>query len=167
MAFHGKMLNMQSLDPLDAQIILALDQDPTATILSLSQRLGVARNTIHSRIRRLETEALGSFSRRLDVRALGLHLMAFVELSIRQGAGGEALSALADIPEIIEIHSTTGNADVLLKVVAKDTTDLHRITNLILETAGVLRTNTSIALLEVMPLRLEALLRRAADGAQT
>ena len=91
----------------------------SATILSLSQRLGVARNTIRSRIRWLEADALRAFSRRLDARALGLDLMAFVELSIRQGAGGEALSALADIPEIIEIHSTTGNADVLLKVLAK------------------------------------------------
>ena len=92
------------------------------------------------------------------------HLTAFVEHAVRQGAVDAALAELRKIPEIIEIHSTTGDADLLLRVVARDTTDLHRITNLMLETPGVLRTNTSIALLEVMPLRLTDLLRQTAEG---
>jgi DNA-binding Lrp family transcriptional regulator len=153
------------LDALDARILLALDRDPSATILALSQTLGVARNTVNARLRRLtEGGALQPFSRRVDPRALGYDLTAFVELSIRQGAVDAALAELRKIPEIIEIHTTTGDADLLLRVVARDTTDLHRITNRMLETPGVLRTNTSIALLEVMPLRLTELLRQAADG---
>lgn len=157
------MLCMQRIDSLDALVLLALDRNPSATILALAAQLGVARNTVQGRLRRItESGVLGPFSRRLDPKALGYHLTAFVELSIRQGTGDEALAVLAEIPEVIEIHSTTGNADLLLRVVARDTTDLHRITNLMLTTPGVLRTNTSISLLEVMPLRLTELLRRAA-----
>ncbi|MGO4585876.1 Lrp/AsnC family transcriptional regulator [Arthrobacter sp. 2RAF6] len=158
------MLYMYRLDSLDARIILALDDDPSATILALAGLLRVARNTVHARLRRLtDSPVLRPFSRRLDPRSLGYDLTAFVELSIRQGTGEEALAGLSKIPEIIEIHSTTGNADILLRVVARDTTDLHRITNLMLTMPGVLRTNTSISLLEVMPLRLTELLRRAAE----
>src|SRR6202035_5796599 len=47
------VLNMTSIDALDAQIILALDDDPDATILSLARTLGIARNTVHARLRRL------------------------------------------------------------------------------------------------------------------
>jgi DNA-binding Lrp family transcriptional regulator len=43
----------ESIDGLDARIILALDDDPDATILSLSRTLGIARNTVHARLRHL------------------------------------------------------------------------------------------------------------------
>lgn len=157
------MTSMYQLDSLDARILLALDRDPSATIVALAQTLGVARNTVHARLRRLtDGEVLGPYSRRVDPRALGYDLTAFVELSIRQGSSEEARAALRRIPEIIEIHSTTGDSDLRLRVVARDTTDLHRITGLMLETPGVLRTSTAISLLEEMPLRLTSLLHRRA-----
>lgn len=160
------MRSVHRIDSLDARILLALDRDPSATVLFLAQTLGVARNTVHARLRRLtDGGVLRSFGRRVDPRALGYDLVAFVELSIRQGAGDEALEGLRAIPEIIEIHSTTGNADLLVRVVARGTADLYRVTNLMLETPGVLRTNTSISLLEVMPMRLTELLHRAAGDA--
>ncbi|MGW1272293.1 Lrp/AsnC ligand binding domain-containing protein [Streptomyces sp. NPDC002491] len=31
------------------------------------------------------------------------------------------------MPEVIEAHTTTGDADLMLRVVARDTVDLHRI----------------------------------------
>lgn len=158
---------MYQLDSLDARILLALDHNPNATILALAQTLGVARNTVHARLRRLtEGEVLGPVSKRLDPRALGYDLTAFLELSIRQGTSENAQAALRKIPEIIEIYATTGDSDLRVRLVAKGTADLHRITNLILETPGLLRTTTSIALLEAMPMRLSALLHRAAEGAQ-
>lgn len=156
---------MYQLDALDARILMALDRDPNATILALAQTLGVARNTVHARLRRLtEGEVLGPVSRRLNTRALGYDLTAFLELSIRQGTSEDAQAALRKIPEIIEMYATTGDSDLRVRLVAKGTADLHRITNLILETPGLLRTTTSIALLEAMPLRMSGLLQRAAEG---
>ena len=46
------MISMSLIDPLDARILLALDDDPAATILSLSRTLGVARNTVQARLKR-------------------------------------------------------------------------------------------------------------------
>lgn len=62
------------------------------------------------------------------------------------------------------MYATTGDSDLRVRLVAKGTADLHRITNLILETPGLLRTTTSIALLEAMPLRMSGLLQRSAEG---
>jgi DNA-binding Lrp family transcriptional regulator len=162
--FGDTMTGMQTLDPLDAKIMLALDEDPDATTLSIARALGVARNTVHARLQRIERAGvLKSPSRRLDPGALGYDLVAFVELSISQAGTDEAVARLAEIPEIVEIHSTTGDADLLAKVLARDTADLYRVTKQMLATPGVIRTSTAVSLLEVLPLRMAKLLQAAAQ----
>jgi DNA-binding Lrp family transcriptional regulator len=156
--------NPRTLDSLDGRIILALDKDPEASALALSRTLGVARNTVHARLARLERSgALRSFSRRLDPAALGYDLMAFLSLSISQTRTGAVEDGLAAIPEVIEVHATTGDADLMAKVVARSTADLYRITNEILEIEGIQRTSTAISVLELMPPRYDGLLARLSE----
>jgi DNA-binding Lrp family transcriptional regulator len=156
--------NSRALDSLDGKIILALDKDPEASALALSRTLGVARNTVHARLARLERSgALRSFSRRLDPAALGYELMAFLSLSISQTRTGAVEDGLAAIPEVIEVHATTGDADLMAKVVARGTADLYRITNQILEIDGIQRTSTAISVLELMPPRYDGLLSRLSE----
>jgi len=162
----GKMLSMHRIDALDAEILLTLDRDPQATVLSLSRTLGVARNTVHARLRRLVNDgSLAPFSQRVRTEALGLPLIAFISISISQSASDIAVAALQTIPEIIEMHATTGDADLLAKVAARDPADLHRITNAMLAIDGVVRTSTAMSLVEVMPTRTLPLLQ-AATGKQ-
>jgi DNA-binding Lrp family transcriptional regulator len=116
-----------------------------ATILALSRTLGIARNTVHARLRRLADDGLlRPFSHRLDLGALGYELVAFMTLSVSQASPG-LVEGLLSLPEVISAHYTTGNADILVHVVAKSTRDLHRITNAILAIDGVVRTSTAIA----------------------
>ncbi|BCW80258.1 Lrp/AsnC family transcriptional regulator [Pseudarthrobacter sp902506025] len=157
------MLTMHLIDALDAEILLTLDRDPQATVLSLSRTLGVARNTVHARLRRLANDgSLAPFSQRVRTEALGLPLIAFISISISQSSSDIAVAALQTIPEIIEMHATTGDADLLAKVAARDPADLHRITNAMLAIDGVVRTSTAMSLVEVMPTRTVPLLQAAA-----
>ncbi|MFD5277040.1 Lrp/AsnC family transcriptional regulator [Pseudarthrobacter sp. NPDC058362] len=154
----------RTLDPLDGRIILALDKDPEASALALSRTLGVARNTVHARLARLERSgALRTFSRRLDPAALGYELTAFLSLHISQTRAGSVEDGLAAIPEVIEVHATAGDADLIAKVVARGTSDLYRITNQILEIDGIQRTSTAISVLELMPPRFDGLLARLTE----
>lgn len=156
---------VMSLDALDARLLLLLDDDPETTVLALAHRLGVARNTVHARLKRLQSGgALGAVTRRLDPAALGYGLTAFVWISVSQEDGERTSDALARLPEVIEIHATTGEADFLAKVVARDTADLHRLTTRMLLIEGVLRTNTTVSLHEVLAPRLRALLEELASG---
>jgi DNA-binding Lrp family transcriptional regulator len=153
---------MARIDALDARIILALDEDPDATILALSRALGIARNTVHARLRRLAADgALKPFSQRVDLAALGYELAAFLSLSVSQTDPG-IVQGLLDLPEVISAHYTTGDADLLVQVVAKNTRDLYRITASILAIEGVNRTSTAVSLVEPIPHRPHALLRAAA-----
>jgi DNA-binding Lrp family transcriptional regulator len=158
------MISMTRIDALDARIILALDDDPDATILALSRALGIARNTVHARLRRLAADgALKPFSQRVDLAALGYELVAFMSLSVSQTDPG-IVRGLLDLPEVISAHYTTGDADLLVQVVAKNTRDLYRITTSILAIEGVNRTSTAISLIEPIPNRPHALLRAAASS---
>lgn len=156
------MLSMEMLDTLDARILLALDDDPDATTLGLSRTLGVARNTVQARLNRLGRTALHGFGRRVDTAALGYPLVAFVSLRLSQTHIERAVSGLSALPEVVEIHSTSGNADLLVRIVGRDTEHLYTVTNQLLRVPGVERSDTAISLAELQPMRTRPLLERAA-----
>jgi DNA-binding Lrp family transcriptional regulator len=96
--------------------------------------------------------------------ALDRHLLAFMTLSVSQQEIDSVYAAIRSIPEVIEAHTTTGDADILLRVIARDTVDLHRVTQSIQSAPGVQRSSTSIATTEVIPQRMSLLLHRLATG---
>ncbi|NAZ85442.1 AsnC family transcriptional regulator [Kineococcus sp. T90] len=150
---------------MDARILLALDEDPDATVLALARALGVARNTVSARMARMAAAGvLGEVSRRLDPGALGYRTVAFVSIALSQASSEPTVAALRTVPEVVEMHSTTGEADLLLKVVARDTDDLHRLTRSLLGVEGVVRTSTAISLAQELPTRYRELLVRVARG---
>lgn len=155
--------NRPELDGLDAKILLALIDQPDATTVALAQRLSVSRNTVQARLRKLGTGVLESFQRRVSPRALGYEVSAFMNASIRQGYDKQTIGALAEIPEVIEIFATTGDADLRLTVVAESPDDLYRVNQLILDIAGIVRTSTAVVLKEFQSYNIHPLLARIAD----
>ena len=153
---------MPDLDGTDARIVIALDDDPQATVVALARRLSLARNTVQARLQRLHGQWLGGVSRRVDPATLGYPILAFVTLEISQGDIDRTVAALSAIPEIMEVHATTGDGDLLARVVARDPDDLHRVTRDMLAGPSVRRTRTSVALREYVPLRTAPLLARLA-----
>ncbi|GAB4006195.1 Lrp/AsnC family transcriptional regulator [Nocardioides ultimimeridianus] len=156
---------MIDLDALDAKIVLALDDDPDTALLTVARQLGVSRNTVNARLRRMEASGLFlGFSQRLSLAVLGHPLLAFMSLEIAQDHGDRATAGLAEIPEVVEVHATTGDADLLVMIAAKDADDLYRVTNEILDIPGITRSSTAISLSQRMPRRTRALVERIAQG---
>jgi DNA-binding Lrp family transcriptional regulator len=156
---------MRLVDRTDARILRALDDDPLATTVALARRLDLARNTVQSRVRALEDSgALQPVSTRVQPIALGRPVLAFVTLTITQGDIDDITAELSQVPEILEMHATTGDGDILAKVAARDPADLHRITRRLLDCASVVRTSTAMAVLELVPARTAPLLDDLASG---
>ena len=154
---------MPNLDATDARILLALDAEPEATTLSLSRTLGIARNTVHARLRKIaERRILGSPSQRVNPASLGYSLTAFLRLSISQSSADATMTALAEIPEIVEVLAITGEGDLQARVVARDPAHLYRLTTGILDIEGVTRSSTTLAMAEIIPNRMGPLLERHA-----
>lgn len=147
------------MDRLDARLLLALRADPRATVSALAQALGVTRNTVQARLTSLfERGVVRSFERSVDPAAIGFPLSAYVMVEVTQRQLTEVAAALATIPEVVEVIGLSGPTDLLVPVVARDADDLYRIAGQILATPGVQRTQTSLAMRQLVEHRLSPLL---------
>ncbi|HEY1105348.1 Lrp/AsnC family transcriptional regulator [Agromyces endophyticus] len=150
---------MTGYDSVDRALLSALSPDPRATVVALADRLGLSRNTVQARMARLEASgAFLSFERSIDPTPLGYPLEAFIAVHVRQKLLGEVVDRIAEIPEVIQAHGLSGSIDLLVRVVCRDAHDLFRIDGEILAVDGVERTETSLAMGELIPYRLRPLL---------
>ena len=153
----------ERLDATDARLVQALTADPRATVMALSQQLGLARNTVQARLARLESGGLLTpFASRVRPEALGYRLSAYVTVQVVQRSLEEVAAALAALPEVLEVTALSGAADLLVRVVAVDADDLWRLTEQVLALPGVQRTDTALALRRYVDHRVDPLLDRAA-----
>ncbi|MFC4950574.1 Lrp/AsnC family transcriptional regulator [Pseudonocardia sp. GCM10023141] len=160
------MRNADRLDATDARLLLALSESPRASVLALSERLGLSRNTVQARLAGLEARGvLASFERRIDPAALGFPLTAYVMVQVVQRLLDEVAAALGGVPEVLEVQGVSGPSDLLVKVVARDGDDLYRIAGLLLAIEGVERTSTSMVMTTLVEHRVAPLLQQRAAPA--
>jgi DNA-binding Lrp family transcriptional regulator len=153
------------LDATDARLLLTLAEQPRATAIALAVQLGLSRNTVQSRLARLEAgELLESFERRVNPKALGYPLTAFVTAQVIQRQLSEVATALAGIPEVLQVQGISGLTDLLIHVVAADADDLYRIADQVLAVPGIERTSTALVMRDLVGYRITPLLRRRAAG---
>ena len=152
------------IDELDARLIELLTAEPRVGVLEASRRLRVARGTIQARLDRLQARGVVTgYGPDIDPAALGHGVSAFVTLEIRQVGGHDPVAdRLADIPEVLEVHTITGAGDMLCRVVARTNADLQRVIDAIVGVAGVVRASTVIALATPVPYRVLPLVRSVA-----
>jgi DNA-binding Lrp family transcriptional regulator len=155
----------ETFDELDARLLLLLTDSPRLGVLECARRLGVARGTVQARLDKLSARGvLGGFPPELDLAAMGYGLTAFAVLEIAQGQRAGVAEALAAIDEVCEVHATTGQGDLFVRMVARDNDDLQRVIDDMVSVPNVLRTSTSIALSTPVPPRVRPLLERTALG---
>jgi DNA-binding Lrp family transcriptional regulator len=153
---------MRTLDATDIRLLTALSRDARSTVVALAQQLGLSRNTVQARLSQLEArDVFLTFERRISPAALGYPLMAFIHIHVQQRKLEQITAELALIPELLEAYGVTGNADILAQVVSRSAEDLFRINSQVLAIDGVERTDTSLAMHELVPFRVSPLLRRA------
>jgi len=154
---------MRNLDATDLRLLDAVADDPRATTVALAERLGLSRNTVQARMAALEASGVFlAFDRRISTEALGYPLAAFITVHVQQQKLAAIVAELDGIPEVVQAHGTSGGADLLVRVVCRDTQELFRVNGAILACDGVERTETALDMGELIPFRLRQLLQRVA-----
>ncbi|RKN39792.1 Lrp/AsnC family transcriptional regulator [Streptomyces hoynatensis] len=152
-----------AIDELDARLIELLAREPRIGVLEASRRLGVARGTAQARLDKLRAGGvIRGFGPEVDPAALGFPVTAFATLEIRQGRGAEVRRHLRGVPEVLELHTITGQGDMLCRLVARSTADLQRVIDRVLGFPGIVRSDTAIVMENPVPLRVIPLVRHAA-----
>jgi DNA-binding Lrp family transcriptional regulator len=156
------------VDATDARLLLELVANPRATGVELATRLGLSRNTVQARLARWEAVGvLAGFERRVDPRALGYPLAAFVAVVVDQHKLDAVVGELARVPEVTEVCGLTGLTDLTVRVVARDADDLYRIAGQILKIPGVERTTMALVMQQFVGPRTAPLLQRLSGADDT
>lgn len=112
------------LDSIDRKILELLQANSNITNAQLAQEVGLSPAPTLERVKKLETQGvIKSYHAVLDMASVGLGVTTFVMVSLK-GHNKENIEkfskAIAHIPEVVECHHVTGQADFILKVVAPD-----------------------------------------------
>jgi DNA-binding Lrp family transcriptional regulator len=155
-----------TIDLLDEQLLVLLRERPRIGLVEAARLLGVARGTVQARLDKLQRAGVVTgFGPDIDLRRLGFPILAFVTIELQQGRLQDAIDALRDVPEVVEVFGTTGPEDLLCRVVARDTDHLQRVLGRILASHAIQRTSTHIALTEQISYRTGPALALAATDA--
>ncbi|MCJ0894162.1 Lrp/AsnC family transcriptional regulator [Rhodococcus sp. ARC_M5] len=151
-----------TLDELDRALLTALQDNSRIGVLELSRTLGVARATVTARLQRLEDSGvITGYRPRIGLAAAGYGVQAFVTLEIAQGALGDVVATLEQIPGVLEAFATTGSGDVLCRVAAASHDDLQRTLIVLNQSRTIARSTSVVVLSELVEFRTMPLLNTA------
>jgi Lrp/AsnC family leucine-responsive transcriptional regulator len=135
------------LDDRDTAIIAALQEDARATYADVASRVGLSASSVHDRVRKLEASGVITAYRAIvNPAAIGLMVTAIIAASPLDPQQPDDLpERLADFPEVEDCLSVAGEANYLLKVRTRSTSELEELIRRLREKGGV-ATRTTIAL---------------------
>jgi Lrp/AsnC family transcriptional regulator for asnA, asnC and gidA len=134
---------MLKLSVTDHQMISLLNRDARMTSAEISRRVGLPERTVRNRINRLVNEGVIKLVAVVDPSGLGYDLVVdiFCELDVQHREA--VIQALANMPEISYIAVSTGDQDLSLQALFKNSADMHEfITNHLQQIPGIRRTRT-------------------------
>ncbi len=116
-------------DDTDRQILEILQVDGRISNADLARRIGMAPSAVFERVRRLEQKGvIRGYGAHLEPRALERGLLAFV--LVRSDERTDSMTtghALAQEPEVLEVHHVAGQDSYLVKVRVRDPEALGRL----------------------------------------
>lgn len=135
-------------DQLDLRLLEALQRNARSTFAELGSVIGLKAPAVHDRVKRLENRGyVRSYSAQLDSRLLGLELIAFISCFTAPDCDYNTFTrSLADLPEIVEVHSVAGEESFICKAMTRSTQHLDDLLSRLKVMPGMARTKTTIVL---------------------
>ena len=124
-----KALKMQ-FDEKDKEILNFLQENYRISYKDLSKKVNLAASTIHNRVQNMVKEGIiRKFDTLVDPFKVGYGSIAILGLSVDPMKLEEVAKKLADYDDIQLIASSTGDHNLLVKIIAKDEKNLWRFIN--------------------------------------
>lgn len=145
---------MDALDKTDLALLDKLQQDGRMANTKLAEELALSEASCWRRQKRLEEQGvIEGYQATLNRRKLGIGVMAFVQIVCTQH-GEEVTAAFEAViqgcPYVLGCHNTTGEADFLLIVVARDLDDYSKFVDTVLrKLPGVASIRSNLSLREM------------------
>jgi len=117
------------VDALDYKALSRLQEFGRDSWRKLGDLLGITAQATADRIHRLEEDGvIQGYAALIDPEAVGLHLMAFVAVTLERPRYREDfLKRVVSLSEVQECHRVSGEDDYLLKIRCRGASDLERL----------------------------------------
>jgi len=144
----------ERLDKVDIAISERLQRDGRLSNVKLAEQLSLSEASCWRKQKRLEEcGVIEGYQAILNRRKLGLGVMAFVQISCSdhsEEATEKFEKIIASAPQVLSCHNTTGEADFILQVVARDLDSYSRFVEKVLrKLPGVLSIRSNLSLREM------------------
>ncbi len=142
------------MDSLDEEIIANVDSG-IIKYTAISKKMNVPLSTVHFRMKKLEKEKIIKYYKgEIDWKSAGFSITAFIMIGVdkvilkeRNRTQEIILKELKEIMYVREGYIITGDGDIMVKIIARDTGHLKDIIlNYIDSKEGIVRTTTMIVL---------------------
>ncbi|MBL7860569.1 MAG: Lrp/AsnC ligand binding domain-containing protein [Cyclobacteriaceae bacterium] len=146
------------IDNTDLRILEILMQDAKRPYTEVAKKVNVSQGTVHVRMNKMEEAGiLEKTTLRINYAKLGYDITAFIGIYLEKSALYDmVLAKLRDIREITNIHYTTGNYSMFVKIHCRDTNHLKEVLHdKMQQVEGIERTETMISLEESLDRNLK------------
>lgn len=136
-------------DEIDSAILNLLQENARIAQAEVARAVGLAPSAVLERIRKLESRGvIRGYAALVDPRSVDLPMLAFVAVKSEEAPGEDRVAqALAQCPEVLELHHVAGDDCYLLKIRARDAEQIgHLLRYRIGRIPGVRSTRTTIVL---------------------
>ncbi len=116
-----------AMDETDLAILQALGKNARITLSKMSEDIGVPDATISHRLKRLEREVIKGYTVIFDPDTVGLEMTAIIIIQTETEKHSAVKHALADLDEVSEVYSVSGEYDLLIKLWAHDMEELNQL----------------------------------------
>ena len=135
------------MDDIDRQLVALLRKDARTPVATLATKLGLARGTITSRLRKLEDEqVIVGYTVRLRPEAEPHQIRAWMWVLVDGNQTRAVIASLLGEPGVAALHDTNGRWDLLAELRVADMAELSRVLERVRLTRGIANTETSILL---------------------
>lgn len=137
------------MDNIDRQLISCLLEDGRASYATIGDKIGLSAPAVKRRTDRLLADGvISGFTAVLDPDLVGWSTEAYVAVHCKGAISPEELrKAFAKVSEVHSAATVSGQADAMLRIVAKDVRDLERALERVrTEVSTIDHTETSIVL---------------------
>ena len=139
------------IDKTDLKILEILIQDAKKPFTEVAKKVFVSQGTVHVRMNKLQDAGIvEKTTLKINYAKLGFDITAFIGIYLEKSALYEqVLAKLKQIPEVTNIHYTTGNYSMFVKIHCRDTNHLKEVLHdKMQQVEGIERTETMISLEE-------------------
>lgn len=146
-------LKINELDDLDIQILEILIKDSRTPYLEIARKCHVSGGTIHVRMKKMEDIGIIRGTKLiLDNTKLGYDVCCFIGIFLDKASSfNKVLNQLDQIKEVVELHYTTGEYSIFIKVICKSISHLQDLLmNKIQVISEIQRTDTFISLSQLI-----------------